>query len=327
MRESTTEKLVRQLDWNLLYTFLVIVQEGGITNASKRLLLQQPTVSLALKRLETRLNERLIERRTGVFRLTPPGELLYGECVRIYGSVSRLAVAIRDSRDVVTGHVQIALASHIASSIIDDVLANFHLQNPRVTYSISVGKSSDTTGALLGQQESLGIILVNKPNPELEYLHMYREYFGFFCGPTHRLFGQKGLQITDLKGEPTVSFSADILSDVLRPLALFREDMGFDSHIVGTSTHLEEVRRMIVVGLGIGPLPIHVAQRNVDDGLLWQLPPYGSPVPMDVYLAWNPETRLDRAERLMLSAFKEAIGKLPIEARTYPARFAGHADT
>ncbi len=325
MQESAAEKLARELDWNLLHTFLVIVQEGSITSASKRLLLQQPTVSLALKRLEGRLGERLIERRTGVFRVTPAGELLYQECVRIYGSVSRLAVAIREARDEVIGHVRIAHASHVASPIIDDVLARFHVEHPRVTYSINVGKSRDMTKSLLDQQESFGIILVNRPNPELEYMHMYREYFGFFCGPGHRFFGQNGLKLADLKGELTVSFDADDLSDVLRPVALFREDVGFDPHIVGTSTHLDEVRRMIVAGLGIGPLPIHVAQRDLTDGILWQLPPYESPVPMDVYLVWNPETSFNRAESLMLSALKEQIKKLPIEARTYPKSLAGRA--
>ena len=203
------------------------------------------------------------------------------------------------------------------------MLAEFHENYPKVTYSISVGKSSDTSRALIDQQESFGVILASSRSPELEYLHMYREYFGYFCGPRHRLFGKKKLKLANLKGEATVSFSADILSGVLRPLAQFREDAGFDPHIVGTSTHLEEVRRMIIAGLGIGPLPIHVAEKSVAEGLLWQLPPYKSPVPMDVYLAWNPETRLNRAESLMLAAFKEAIEKLPLEKRTYPKRFAG----
>lgn len=79
---------------------------------------------------------------------------------------------------------------------------------------------------------------------------------------------------------------------------------------------------MIIAGLGIGPLPIHVAQRDVNDGSLWQLPPYESPVPMDVYLAWNPETRLNRAESMMLNAFKDAINALPLESRTYPKSFS-----
>jgi len=323
MQEASAEKLVHQLDWNLLRTFLIIVQEGGITSASKRLRLQQPAVSLALKRLETRLGEQLIERRTNVFRITPAGELLYEECVRIYGSVSRLAVAIRDVRDEVVGHVRIAHASNVESPIINNVLQKFHAQYPRVTYSISVSKSRDVTRALLDQQESLGIILVNGQNPELEYMHMYREYFGFFCGSGHKLFGRGGLKLADLQDEQTVSFSADVLSDVLRPIALFREEVGFDPHIVGTSTHLEEVRRMIVTGLGIGPLPIHVAQRDVSAGLLWQLPPYEAPVPIDVYLVWNPETRFNRAESLMLTALQEAINKLPMAARTYPESLTG----
>ena len=40
-----TARLARTLDWNLLRTFVVIVDEGGITAAARRLLLRQPSVT------------------------------------------------------------------------------------------------------------------------------------------------------------------------------------------------------------------------------------------------------------------------------------------
>ena len=110
------ERLSRELDWNLLHVFMVIVQEGGITRAADRLLLRQPSVSNALKRLEQQLDRRLIERARGRFQLTEAGRLLYRECVEIYGSVSRLAVMLRDSREAVAGEISIAAASHGATS-------------------------------------------------------------------------------------------------------------------------------------------------------------------------------------------------------------------
>ena len=55
------------LDWNLLRTFIVIVQEESVSRAAARLYLSQPAVSLSLKRLEERLGQRLIERDSHVF--------------------------------------------------------------------------------------------------------------------------------------------------------------------------------------------------------------------------------------------------------------------
>ena len=74
---------------------------------------------------------------------------------------------------------------------------------------------------------------------------------------------------------------------------------------------------MIIAGLGIGPLPIHVVARDVRDGLLWRLPPYESPPAIDIYLVWNPQTHLNRAESGLLAALRQAISDKPLSARTY----------
>ena len=74
---------------------------------------------------------------------------------------------------------------------------------------------------------------------------------------------------------------------------------------------------MITAGLGIGPLPIHVARRDVEDGLLWRLPPYENPPAVDVYVIHNPRTHLNRAERSMLDMLLAGIREMPMEARDY----------
>ena len=256
-RDPVPERLSRELDWNLLHVFMVIVQEGSITRAADRLLLRQPSVSNALKRLETQLERRLIERTHGRFQLTEAGRLLYRECVEIYGSVSRLAVMLRDSREAVAGEISIAAASHVVCAFYDQVLSEFQATHRHITYSIEISTSSDVQESVLQKRASLGFCLVSEPHPRLQYEHFFREHFGFFCGPRHRLFGRRGLALSALRGEAFVSFKTDQLSDALRPVALLRESTGLGGRIVGTSSHLEEVRRMIVSGLGIGPLPIH----------------------------------------------------------------------
>jgi len=313
------ERLSRELDWNLLHVFMVIVQEGSITRAAERLLLRQPSVSNALKRLETQLDRRLIERSHGHFQLTEAGRLLYRECVEIYGSVSRLAVMLRDSREAVAGEISIAAASHVVCAFYDQVLSEFQATHRHITYSIRISTSSEVQERVLQKRASLGFCLVSEPHPRLNYEHFFREHFGFFCGPRHRLFGRRGLALSVLRGEAFVSFKTDQLSDALRPVALLRERAGLGGRIVGTSSHLEEVRRMIVAGLGIGPLPIHVMERDLRDGLLWRLPPYDDPPPIDIYLVTNPHMNHSRAEALFLDALRRRIAELPLSSRTYSA--------
>jgi len=310
-------RLARELDWNLLRTFMVIVQEHGITAAAERLLLRQPTVSQALKRLETRLGKQLIERRPGVFRVTSAGESLYRECVEIYGNVARIGILTRDIKDEITGHIRIAMASHVATPILDRSLTAFHAAHPKVTFEIEIATSAEVVQAVLGKFASLGICLVHEQQNRLEYQHVYREHFGFFCGPQHALFGRGGLTLEDLRGQTSVSFKTDQLRDALRPVALLRAQHGLDMPVVGQSSHLEEVRRMIVGGLGIGPLPIHVVERDVRDGLLWRLPPYDDPPAIDIFLVWNSRTHFNRAEEGFLIKLREAAAALPLKKRTY----------
>ena len=316
-RDPVPERLSRELDWNLLHVFMVIVQEGSITRAADRLLLRQPSVSNALKRLETQLERRLIERTHGRFQLTEAGRLLYRECVEIYGSVSRLAVMLRDSREAVAGEISIAAASHVVCPFYDQVLSEFQTTHPHITYSIEISTSSVVQQRVLQKQATLGFCLVSEPNPRLYYEHFFREHFGFFCGPRHRLFGRRGLALSVLRHEAFVSFKTDQLSDALRPVALLREQAGLGGRVVGTSSHLEEVRRMIVAGLGIGPLPIHAVERDVREGLLWRLPPYEDPPIIDIYLVTNPRMNHSRAEALFVEALRRRVADLPLTSRTY----------
>ncbi|MBC2887215.1 LysR family transcriptional regulator [Ochrobactrum sp. CM-21-5] len=311
------ERLVWDLDWNLLRTFVVIAEVKGITRAAERLNLKQPSVSNALRRLEDRIGQRLIERDATHFELTDVGKLLYEQSIEVFGAISQLPQLVRGVSNNVTGHVTIAVASHIVSPIFDRALALFHEQHPRATLTVKVSASTEVLRQVRERRASFGLCLVSVRDPALEYTMMYREFFGFFCGPRHRFFGREGLSLDDLKDEPSVSFQTDHIADALRPVALLRSEAKLSPDVVGTSSSLEEVRRMIVSGLGIGPLPVHVARRDIVDGQLWRLPPYDDPPAIDVYLAINAEKNQNRAEKALLSILQTLIAGMPIEERIY----------
>lgn len=311
------QELAWKLDWNLLRTYMVIVQEGSITGASNRLSLAQPSVSNALKRLEERLEKKLIYRSPGRFELTKPGHLLFKECEEIFGTVSRLTVLMRDVQEELTGHVHISMASHITCPILDDALADFHTHHPKVTFNMQVLKSRDVERSVLQKEASFGMSLAMERNPRLVYTHLFREHFGFFCGPGHHLFGVDDVDMSQLHNESMVSFQSDQLSDALRPVALLRVTEDMRGPVVGTSSNLEEVKRMIINGLGIGPLPVHVVSRDIRDGLLWRLPPYDSRLAIDVNLVTHPRAHLSRAESGLIDQLIMTINNLSLKERTY----------
>ncbi len=318
MKREDAEKFTRNLDWNLLRTFIAIVQEQGITAAANRLLLKQPTVSTALKRLEGHVGRRLIDRGGGRFAVTAAGDLLYREALEVQGSIGRLAVVMREVREEISGHVSIGMASHVVFPILDRVLGDFSRAHPAVSFTVDVSTSGEVVRWLLEKHTSMGICLVHRRHPKLTYEPLFREHFGFFCGPSHRFFGRDDLVLADLEGEPSVSFRTDALHDALRPVALLRAGLRMDDTIRATSSHLEEIRRLIIAGVGIGPLPIHVMARDVADGLLWRLPPYDDPPAIDIHLVWNPATHLNRAEDGLLTLLRNEAAAVPFAERTYP---------
>ncbi|MEQ8877071.1 MAG: LysR family transcriptional regulator [Phycisphaerales bacterium] len=311
------DKFITNLDWNLLRTFVVIVEEGGITAAATRLLRRQPTVSVALGRLEAQIGSRLIERGGGAFRLTAAGRELYRECTEIYGSVARLADLTQSASKDLSGHVDILLASHVVTPILDQTLIVFHRAHPAVSFEVRVETSRNVLRGVLEKTAPFGICLLNRRLAKLEYQRIYREHFGFFCGPPHPLYGRRDLDISDLRGCAGVSFETDSMDDALRPVAVFRRDNELDHNIVGRSTHLEEVRRLIYCGLGIGPLPVHVVRQDLETGTLWRLPPYTDPPAVDIYVVTNPASRLSRTEAAFLAALKDQIATKTLADRTY----------
>ncbi|WIY25707.1 LysR family transcriptional regulator [Parasedimentitalea psychrophila] len=315
--QCEAERTARELDWNLLRTFVVLAESYSITDAANQLRLKQPTVSTALKRLEDRIGRKLINRSPGHYALTEAGRLLYREAVEINGSVLRLSTLMREMTDDVRGHVRIAMASHVVSPLIDQTLTSFHSAHPKSTLTIDVLSSSKAIAEVAAKRASFAICLVGDHSPGLEYRRMFREYFGLFCGPPHPLFGRDNLTISDLEGHSSVSFETDRLQDVLKPVTVMRAQAALGQKITGVSSHLEEVRRMIVSGLGVGPLPVHVAARDVRDGQLWQVPPFDDLPPIDVYLVWSSHAAKSRAEQILLDGLLQAIETTPIEERSY----------
>lgn len=313
------EDLAWRLDWNLLRSFMVIMDVGSITEAARRLDLKQPTVSNALRRLEETLGRRLIDRGPRSFEPTAHGQALYEQVTQMFGSIERLTAILEEEMDDVSGTVSIAMATHVTTPLVDETLTEFQQRYPNTTISITVNSSRNIIDLIRAKRCGLGVCLVKEQDPALNYHHLFREYFGFFCGPSHRLFGRSDLTVEDLSGERSVSFDTDRLEDVLRPVAILREGAAFASPPAGVSNNLEEVRRMCIAGLGVAALPVHVMERDVRDGLLWRLPPHDGAPEVDIFAVTNPETHLNRAEQEFVKMLVERLDATPLKERVYGA--------
>ena len=296
-----------RLDWNLLRAFLVIGQEKSISRAAARLFLTQSAVSQSLKRLEEQLDCQLVLRRGPRFDVSPAGEEVLRIAEEIYGNVARLSATLKNPEDDVVGKVRILTISKVQSALYDDFLVQFHRDHPRVELEVEVMGSSDIQSALSQRTATIGLGLCRFPQAKLERRRLLRQRYAFFCGKRHRLFGQRKLPLEALQSENFVSFTSDQVGGNLSPLTIFRDQQGFTGKIVASSSSFEEIRRLIIAGYGVGCLPEHLVDIDLHNGLIWRLPPAEGIVDVDVFLMWNREQRMSRAETVFLDAFEQVI--------------------
>lgn len=307
------------LDWNLLRTFMVVVEQQGISKAADFLGLKQPTVSAALKRLEEHTGQTLIIRKPNEFSLTRSGQVLYSECAKIFGAVSQLPSLLEVAHADLRGHLSIATTSHVISEHFDAFLNRFSTEHPQVTYSFTVSESDEVETIVAQNRASCGLCLLSGTPKNLDALVLYREYFGLYCGARHRLFHAQDIAPEDLQGEPFVAFQTEAEGRPLEAISRLRSQFGLSNMRRGISSSLNEIRRMIMADIGIGALPLHVAKQDVQAGHLRQLPPYEALPLVNIYLISNPARRQSDAEATFLSACLAHMSAIDIAERTYGA--------
>lgn len=305
------------LDWNLLRTFMVIAEHRGITAAANHLGVKQPTVSAALQRLEASVGHRLVERGPRRFQLTASGQKLHQEATQIFGSVAQLPYSLGKTRDVLRGHLSIALASHVVSPHFDEVLSLFAAAHPAVTFSLEVHPSRDVVRMVQENRVFLGICLLEDVPDGLESRMLFREFFRLYCGDGHWAYGRDRLTADEWRRLETVSFPTETLEGPLRAVRVLRDRLGLTDPPRGVCSSLHELRRLILAGIGIGALPAHVAQTDVETGRLWPITGPEPPAAVEVKMLSLDLRRLSEAERGFLDMLNGYLDNTPENERSY----------
>jgi DNA-binding transcriptional LysR family regulator len=317
MQPLRSRRFPWNLDWNLLRSFMVIVEQRGISKAALFLGLKQPTVSAALKRLEDTVGQQLILRKPGEFTVTRAGHTLYTECATIFGAVSQIPALLDQDVAELRGHISIAITSSVDCRHFDEVLSRFSSTHPNVTYAFSVFESEDVENMVALNRASLGICLLSQVPKHLDHAVLYREYFGLYCGPRHPLFHAETVSLKQLEGEPFVAFQTEDVGGPLEEISKMRARLKLSRQWRGVSSSLNEIRRMIMTNIGLGALPVHVAQQDVALGNLRQLPPYTDLPQVSIYMLSNPARRHTDAEDALLQAMREELDRTGLDDRTY----------
>ena len=197
----------------------------------------------------------------------------------------------------------------------DTELAGAPVALQSIDLQIEVMRSSDIISSLLQKTATAGLSLCRTPVDKLEMRCFLRQRYAIFCGRHHRLFGLSQLTMDDLLAENFVSFTSDQIGDSLSPLTVFRDQRGFTGRIVASSPSLDEVRRLIFAGYGIGCLPEHAVREDLAKQRLWRLPPEEGLADVDIHLLWHRERKMNAAEQAFFDAMERCMQRYALAER------------
>ena len=285
---ALVDKFANQLDWNLLRTFMVIVQERSITLAAHRLSVTQPSVSAALRRLEERLDRRLIERGGAAsFQPTAAGEVLYRHCADIYRLVTALPDALDAAHSAVQGIVTLHLSGHVHWPELPALIAAYRQEYPLVRFRIKRGTCGDILSLLAQKNAALGVVSASDARPTLSRAPLFEQDMLHYAAA--------GAPSGELRGAPVIGYEDEQTGAPLAALAVHRIRCGLEGATVAEGLDCDAVAALVRAGAGIGALPRRYAET---DPALAALPL--EPVTLPVYLVRHEQAGASRADQSFL---------------------------
>lgn len=287
----------RNVDWNLLKTFHEIVEAQGVSRAGRALRRKQPALSLALKRLEDALEVKLCRRGPRGFELTDEGMLVAETCSSLNALVRSVPKRLSNITADLRGKISIQIISSLVCERFDAAISRFHDQHPKVEILIDVTTWDSVAAALLRDEIDVGVASAQTLRSDLHYDFLFDEPHGAYCGRSHPLYGKTFDDPAALSGQAFVLTGADE-PDIL---TAYRTQHGLGLQVAGLSEHLDEAKRLTMLGIGVCFLPDAFAAPEVAAGRLWPLLEEGERPAMPIFVITNPRAPQKLARQLLLT--------------------------
>ncbi|MFT6100527.1 MAG: DNA-binding transcriptional LysR family regulator [Arenicella sp.] len=128
-------------DQSGLREFMAVVEHGSFTAASDALHVSTSFVSREVKRLEERLNTRLLHRTTRSLQLTDMGETYHARGLEISNLLDALESDMADLQDRPKGNIRITAPGLYAERYVAPALAEFTIKYPEVSIELNTSMS------------------------------------------------------------------------------------------------------------------------------------------------------------------------------------------
>lgn len=180
------------MDLRLLRVFKVVVQCGGMAAAELELNIGISTISRHVKDLETRLGLVLCRRGRAGFTLTPEGQTVYEETLRLLVSLEAFRARVDGIHDRMGGELQVAMFDKTATNPaarVAEAIRRFTEAAPEVVLNLHVASIQEIERGVIDGSYQIGIIPEHRSSGSLVYTELFEERMLLYCGAGHPLFG------------------------------------------------------------------------------------------------------------------------------------------
>lgn len=276
---------IRQLEY-----FVAVCEQLNFTRAAKQFYISQTAVTLQIKALEEELGVQLFHRTNRKVELTPAGKTFLEDARAILRRTRDAMERAKRADTVFTGHLNIGFVKGYEKTNLSDLLSDFHVQYPNISFSFTRENVSELYDGVL--DGSLDIIFnLQYSMDDLEDLdfRIIRQCPLLAVMPaSHPLAHRTSIKRSELKGYPLVDIKKNEsrYGETTTILNAFTR-AGFLPNVRYVSDDIETSILAVAAGLGYALLPSYITDYITTREKVISVPIEGEEKEMTVIAAWH----------------------------------------
>ncbi len=238
---------------------VAVARERHFGKAADACHVSQPTLSVAIKKLEEELELKLFERNANEVTVTPLGE----EVVRQAQTVLEQAAAIREiakrGKDPLAGPLKLGVIYTIGPYLLPDLVRQVIARTPQMPLMLQENFTVKLLEQLRLGEIDAAILAEPFPDTNLAIAPLYDEPFVAAFPVNHPLAGRDSITAEEMKQETMLLLGnghcfRDHVLEVCPEFARFSNDAeGIRKSFEGSS--LETIKHMVAAGMGVTLVP------------------------------------------------------------------------
>lgn len=271
---------------------VAVARERHFGRAAEACFVSQPTLSVAVKKLEEELGVTLFERGNNEIGLTPLGVQIIAQAQKVLEQTVALKEMARQGKDPLAGPLRLGVIYTIGPYLLPALVKQMIHAVPQMPLLLQENFTVKLLELL--RQGELDVAIMALPFSEsgLEMVPVYDEKFIVAAPHGHRLAKCTSIVAEELKHETMLLLGAghcfrDNVLEVCPEFSRYSQTTeGIQRTFEGSS--LETIRHMVASGLGVTVLPMSAVPRVPSKDDLLTYIPFRDPVPTRrVVLVWR----------------------------------------